>query len=310
MQNISRRDALSLAAAAVGATAVTGAGVLPADAAPRLGPAKPRTAIRTVLRRGAPLIGMSAPARLWAKRSKEVGEGLTARRIFADLATGATSQIRVVEQAHIAGQLPVISYKVGGDVAGAVAGRYNEVARKAAAKLASYDKPTAVTFWHEPHGDMTPEEYVAASLQILPQFKRGKLRVGPLLNGFLLDRQVATFASYAPDELFELWDWFGFDTYQSGTIDNPGSNNPATRIPAARKFVASRGFDHPLGIGEYNGYSAETIKATGEALLSTEGVWFGCIWNSHGGRGLVLEGARLAAFRETLADPRSAKPQT
>jgi hypothetical protein len=33
--------------------------------------------------------------------------------------------------------LPVISYKVGGDVAGAVAGRYNAVAQQAAAILAS-----------------------------------------------------------------------------------------------------------------------------------------------------------------------------
>ena len=92
-------------------------------------------------------------------------------------------------QAHAAGQLPVISYKVGRDIAGAASGKFNAVAAQAAAKLASYDKPTAVTFWHEPHGDISPAQYIAASKQILPNFKRGKLRVGPILNGFLLDRQ-------------------------------------------------------------------------------------------------------------------------
>ena len=71
--------------------------------------------------------------------------GLAARRIFADLANGATSQIKLVEEAHAAGMLPVISYKVGGDVAGAVNGEFNAVAEQAAAKLASYGRPTAVS---------------------------------------------------------------------------------------------------------------------------------------------------------------------
>ena len=64
------------------------------------------------------------------------------------------------------------------------------MAEQAAAKLASYGRPTAVTFWHEPYGDMTGAQYVAASKQLLPHFKRGELRVGPILNGWLLDNQV------------------------------------------------------------------------------------------------------------------------
>ena len=183
-----------------------------------------------------PLIGMSAPAPEWAQRTKAVGPGLTARRIFADLAGGATNQIKLVEQAHAAGQLPVISYKVGRDIAGAASGRYNAVAAQAAAKLASYDKPTAVIFWHEPHGDVSPAQYIAASKQVLPNFKRGKLRVGPLLNGFLLDRQQSTFASYAPNELFRIWDWFGIDTYESGTMKTPA---PSSRRTGFRSWRAS-----------------------------------------------------------------------
>ena len=202
--------------------------------------------------------------------------------------------------------LPVISYKVGGDVAGAVSGRYNAVAEQAAAKLASYGKPTAVTFWHEPHGDMTAAQYVAASKQILPNFKRGKLRVGPILNGWLLDRQLSTFASYAPNELFGIWDWFGIDTYESGTMQ-PRDSSPRTGSRSWR-YVTSRGYDLPLGVGEYNGYSAKTIADAGEALLSTTNVWFGCVWNSTGGKGSSLR-ASASAFKKTLADPRSAKPR-
>jgi hypothetical protein len=252
---------------------------------------------------------MSAPATAWDQRVAEVGPGLAARRIFADLAAGSSSQIRLVEQAHAAGLLPVISYKVGGDAAGAVSGAYNAVADQAAARLASYGLPTAVTFWHEPNPDISAAQYIAASKQLLPIFKRGQLKVGPILNGWLLDNQVSTFASYAPDELFGIWDWFGIDTYESGTVTAPGPRKPADRIPALAQYLSSRGYSLPLGVGEYNGYSAETIAAAGEALLSTPNVWFGCVWNSSGGKGYELSGDRLDAFRTTLADPRSAEPR-
>jgi hypothetical protein len=204
--------------------------------------------------------------------------------------------------------LPVISYKVGGDAAGAVSGKYNAVAKKAAARLASYRLPTAVTFWHEPHGDLTPAQYAAASKQLLPIFKRGRLRVGPILNGWLLDNQRDTFGSYCPDELFELWDWVGIDTYESGTMDAPGDTKPADRIPALRKYLKSRGYHRPIGVGEYNGYSGESIAHAGEVLMSTPNVWFGCLWNSTGGKGWEVTGDRLDAFKKTLADPRSFTP--
>jgi hypothetical protein len=258
---------------------------------------------------GAALIGMSAPALLWDQRVSEVGPGLAARRIFANLASGATSQIKSVERAHADGMLPVISYKVGGDITGAINGSFNAVAEQAATRLASYGLPTAVTFWHEPNPDISGAQYVAASKQLLPIFKRGELRVGPLLNGWLLDNQMATWSAYCPDELLDLWDWVGLDTYESGTPQRPGKIKPADRIPALASFLRSRGSDLPMAVGEYNGYSAQTIAETGETLLSTSNVWFGCVFNSdYGAKGDVLDGSRLEAFRNTLADPRSAEP--
>ena len=316
MDKFSRRNVLSLfggaaGAAVVGVSAISGS-ALAAPGSAVAGTAsntqRSRTGINAVLTARAPLIGMSSPAGVWDARVEAVGPGLTARRIFADLASGPSSQIKLVEQAHAAGMLPVISYKVGGDVAGAVSGKYDAVAEQAAATLASYRLPTAVSFWHEPHGDMSPAEYVAATKQLLPIFRRGRVRVGPILNGWLLDNQEATFGSYCPDDLFAIWDWVGIDTYESGTMAVPGTRKPAERIAALSTYLKARGFDHPIGVGEYNGYSAESIADAGEALLSTPNVWFGCLWNSTGGKGWELTGDRLDAFKKTLADPRSAQP--
>ncbi|MBS2936692.1 hypothetical protein KDN32_02925 [Nocardioides sp. J2M5] len=287
MEHLSRRHVLQLLGA-------TGAAVAGASAGARA--AVPPSTV--------PQIGMSSPAAQWATRTAQVGPGLRARRIFADLAAGPTSQLRLVREAHAAGQLPVISYKAGGSIADTLAGRYDTVAAQAAAQLAAFGKPTAVTFWHEPHGNMTPAQFVAAQRRMVPIFQAGgaSLRVGPLLNGFLLDRQVATFAQYAPDDLLARWNFFGIDTYESGTMTSPGTAKPAPRIGAARTFLTQRGFATlPLGIGEYNGYSAQTITDTGNALLTTSGVWFGCLWNSTGGKGVALSGDRLTAFRGTLA---------
>jgi hypothetical protein len=321
-KNMSRRGVLSAAAVLGLAGGSASAAIPPSDwgsrrrpprvpgnpPAPAPPPPAPAPAPAPVV--GATLIGMSAPGGVWSQRVGEVGPGLAARRIFGDLGSGATSQLKLVEQAHRAGLLPVISYKVGGDAAGAVSGKFNAVAKQAAAQLAAFDLPTAVTFWHEPYGDMTGAEYAAASEQILPYFKQGKLRVGPLLNGWLLDNQQSTFASYCPDRLFDLWDWFGIDTYESGTFAAPGKRKPADRIPAMVSHLKSRGHDLPLGVGEYNGYSAATISAAGNALMSTPNVWFGCVWNSTGGKGEILTGERLSAFRTTLSDKRSALPRT
>ncbi|MGI8523670.1 MAG: hypothetical protein ACR2K3_10240 [Nocardioides sp.] len=248
---------------------------------------------------------MSAPSGVWAERVSAVGPGLGARRIFANLAQGPTSQLHLVEQAHAAGLLPVISYKLGGDAAGAAAGKFNAAAQQAAAHLASFDKATAVCVWHEPYGDMNGDRYAAITKQLLPIFRRNKVRVGPLLNGWLLNQNQSSFASYCPEELFGYWDWFGIDTYESGTVSNPGEAKPAPRIPALYQYLKSRGHgDLPIGVGEYNGYSGATIAAVGDALLTTPNVWFGCVWNVTGGRNYALTGDRLAAFRATLADAR------
>lgn len=256
---------------------------------------------------GAALIGMSALPDTWSAKVAQVGAPIASRRIFADLASGPTSQLKIVEEAHAAGMLPVISYKVGGDVAGAIAGAYDAVAEQAAARLAAFGRPTAVTIWHEPYTDMTGAEFAAMHQRLMPIFKRGELKVGPILNGFLLDGQVPTFDSFCPDPLFAVWDYVAIDTYEGGTMAAPGARKPGPRIPALRAHLRSRGHEVPIGVGEYNGFSAATIREAGEALLTTPGVWFGCLWNEDGKTAVELSGDRLDAFRATLADPRAGR---
>jgi hypothetical protein len=38
-------------------------------------------------------------------------------------------------------------------------------------------------------------------------------------------------------------------------------------------------------------------------------VWFGCVWNAIGDVDWELSGDRLAAFQQTLSDPRRADPR-
>ena len=57
------------------------------------------------------------------------------------------------------------------------------------------------------------------------------------------------------------WDYVGIDTYEGGTAAAPGPRKPADRIYELRSYLTSRGYDHPIGVGEYNGFSATTIAA-------------------------------------------------
>jgi hypothetical protein len=252
-------------------------------------------------------IGMSAPAAQWSKRLSEVGAGVTARRIFADLGKGSDDQMTLIDQTFKAGMMPVISYKLGGDAAGAKAGRFDAAAKRAAARIAAYNRPATVSIWHEPQGDLSAADFVAVNQRLVPLFKVGQIKVGPFLNGWLLDRRAdTTFASFAPASLVRLWDFLGIDTYESGTMAAPGAVKPAARIPLLVSFEKKRGYHLPIAVGEYNGYSAKSIKDAGDALQSTPDVWFGCMWNSTIGKGYTLTGDRLAAFRATLARTRAA----
>jgi hypothetical protein len=255
------------------------------------------------------IIGMSAPADEWNTRLTEVGpNGITARRIFCDLAKGTTHQLTATEQAIGAGMMPVLSFKVGGNITGALAGQYDSIAEDVAARLQGYGVPVAVTFWHEPNPDITGAQFVALHRRYLPIFQSANVKVGPIWNGWLLDNQVATFSAYSADDLLDAWDFCGMDIYAQGDKGQPSTwkLGPARGLPKLVDWLAAQGHpDKPIVIGEYNGWTAEHIAEMGEAILSTPQLWAALTFNSDvGNKGQVLTGDRLAAFRATKADPR------
>jgi hypothetical protein len=269
------------------------------------------TANLTITAASAPkkIIGMSAPAAEWSARLAEVGtSGLKARRIFCDLADGANDNQATTEQALNAGMMPVLSYKVGGNITGALAGQYDTVAQQTAARLKGYNKQIAVTFWHEPNPDITASQFLALHRRYLPIFQSPTVKVGPILNGWLLDNQVSTFTSFTATDLLDAWDFFGLDIYAMGEKGQPStwSLGPARIIPKLKTWMADRGRSSmPVLIGEYNGWTAAHISEMGTAMLGLPQFWTGLVFNSdNGNKGLVLSGDRLTAFKATKADSR------
>lgn len=252
------------------------------------------------------VIGMSAPASLWDTRIQEVGAtGVRARRIFADLSESGSSQLPLIRKAIADGMTPIISYKVP-NPATLANGGYDTWLATLRTQLNDLSAPVTATFWHEPHGNMDPAVFRAASLRFFNGVDSPDIAVGPILNGWLLDRRVADFASYTDANLLDKWEFVAVDSYQSGTPTNPGSLLPARAIPLLENWMDSVGHpDTPIGLGEYNGFSAEAIAQAGEILLSTPEVWFGLAWNSTAGAYSPLTGDRITAFQNTKADPRA-----
>jgi hypothetical protein len=252
------------------------------------------------------VIGMSAPANLWDTRIQEVGtNGVRARRIFADLSESGSSQLPLIRKAIADGMTPVISYKVP-NPATLANGGYDTWLATLRTQLNDLNAPVTATFWHEPHGNMDPAVFRAASLKFFNGVDSPDIAVGPILNGWLLDRRVAEFASYTDANLLNKWEFVAVDSYQSGTPTNPGTDMPARAIPLLENWMDSVGHpDTPLGLGEYNGFSAKAIADAGEILLSTPEVWFGLAWNSTAGAYVPLTGDRITAFQNTKADPRA-----
>lgn len=251
-------------------------------------------------------IGMSAPAHLWDQRIEQVGAaGVTARRIFADLTPTGTDQLRLVREAIADGMLPVISYKVP-DPTVLAAGGYDAWLANLRTQLTGLDADVTATFWHEPYGDMEPATFRAASLRFLDGVDAPRVFVGPILNGWLLDRKVPIFASFTDADLLDRWEFVAVDSYQSGTPSNPGPAMPARAIPLLERWMSSVGHpDKPLGLGEYNGFTADAVAGAGEVILSTPDLWFAAVWNSTAGNHVPLEGDRITAFQQTKSDPRA-----
>jgi hypothetical protein len=261
---------------------------------------------------GLTVIGMSSPSDQWDQRLEEVGpDGITARRIFiSQLKAGADDQMDLANDAAEAGMTPVVSFKVA-NVSEAKKGTYDSWVAQLRDNLTAITSSAIVVCHHEPYGDLSGPDFVALNQRYAPILKESAaISFGCFLNGWLLDNKQAEFTSFTSDQLLAEgwgwgWDFMGIDTYESGEMDDPGNIKPADRGPKLVDWLTDQGHpDKPIGIGEYNGYSAETIAEAGEMWLSLPTVAFACMWNATEGKGYALEGERLGAFQITKADPR------
>lgn len=257
----------------------------------------------------AKVIGYWAPAASYDSRLQVVGAaGVKARRIYGDLVAGGNSQSTQIVAAHNAGMLPVVSYKLGSwSIAQATSGQADAAADATAGYLASFNKPTAVAIWHEPADDMSGADFTALQRRLIGFFKRGQLKVGPILHGWLLDNQRPLWETYLDQTLLDnTYDFVGIDSYQTGSASSPGPIMPGDRIAPLLDVLASRGHpDMPIGVGEYNAFTAAGLRSAGEKFLSTPNLTWACMWDQTSGIATQLTGDRVTAFKETKADPRA-----
>ena len=255
------------------------------------------------------IVGMSAPEHLWGTRISEVGaNGVRARRIFADLSASGSGQLPLIRQAIADGMTPVISYKVP-SASTLASGGYDAWLVTLRTQLNALGAPVTATFWHEPHGDMDPAVFRAASLRFFDVVNSPDIAVGPILNGWLLDRRVADFASYTDANLLSKWEFVGVDSYQEGTASAPSSTLlPARAVPKVASWLDTQGFpDKKIVLGEYNGFTGPAIAQAGEYLLGTPELWIGNVWNTDHTTFSVLTGDRRTAFQATKADARAVR---
>jgi len=258
------------------------------------------------------LIGMSSPAGQWSTRLDQTG-GVDSRRVFSTLANTAGA-VRTARSEVAAGRLPVLSFKVpGNDWSGVASGRYDAALRTLAAQLSAVGGEVFVTLHHEPTGDGSPSAYAAMMRHALPILGApANVDAGPIVNGFwwsdgaqgLSDAQIA---QWLPPDVLSVSEVVAADTYQGGDAAHPGED-AGVKIRNLSRWADRVGVER-LGIGEYNGVDARSIKAAGDAILADPRFAFADIFNSsnnnRAGIDWTLTGSRLDAFRATVAQARA-----
>lgn len=298
----SRRTHTFLSAAAV---LVATAGLLGAGS-----PAQAASSVTTTTVR----IGMSAPQSEWGTRLAEVG-GVDARRIFGQL-DSPDSAVRLAQSEIAAGRMPILSFKIpNNDWAGAAAGAYDGALRNLTARLDALPGELFVTIHHEPSGDGSPAAYAQMQEHVLPILAPpSNVLAGVIVNGFwwssrsqgLTDLEIA---AWLPTRVLRRSEVVAADTYQGGTNASPGEN-AGVKIRNMSAWATRVGVKR-LGIGEYNGLDAASIKAAGDAVMADPRYAFASVFNSsvnnRVGVDWTLSGDRLTAFKATVSASRAAR---
>ena len=173
-------------------------------------------------------------------------------------------------------------------------------------------RPILLTWWHEPHGDMTPAAYraTAAKLQpIISAHPRGHLVLGhgPAVTRYWMDDKPNT----NPMD----W-WYGGATFFGIDAYNDGPKTDTEYYPSAEYMFSTgvefaRSLGVPFVVPEY-GLKRITADATGQGragAMSAHGAWLrqqsDCLavgWWNHG-ENWISTGADLevAAWRGVIA---------
>jgi hypothetical protein len=246
-------------------------------------------------------LGMSAPAGSWARRVKEVGSGLQARRIFLG---SFTQSLTMPAKACHAGMYPVISVKTGSYTWGQVAaGKADAKLRSLAKRLAALPCNVFVAVHHEPAKDGSPRAWSRMQAHALPILGKHKgVKVGVIGNGWWWSRghkrlTKAQIAKWIPRSVINVSDVIAADTYQMSASGEEAS----VKMKRMAHWARNVGGVKALGIGEFNSPTAIGITHAVRRLAMEPLFAFGCVWNVNGGTATVLTGARLRAFRKALA---------
>jgi len=253
MDPLSRRTALRLIGGAVAVPAalasVPGA-ASPAAAAPR------RSAAQWGGHQpGKIFLGMSSVTGITAATSATGAVGL--QRSFYDWDDGAREDATVAAD-HAANRLPWISFKPPNSRAGAWAavasGSLDSDLRARARRYAAYQKPTVLTFHHEPTNDIagTGKDWAAAYLHtravIKDEIGASKIRFVPIIGDWAFNpkNQDANAGQFLTNDVLGASAFLGVDLYQNASMVGY-----AQRVGFIKSFLNSRGFpDKMIGLGE------------------------------------------------------------
>ena len=150
-------------------------------------------------------------------------------------------------------RLPHPSTKCPGTWADVALGRQDAWLRSLGTKLAAFNRPTLITFHHEPENDsgaagMTAADFVAMQTRIISMYAAiaPKVTVVPILQGWSFDLVNNPGVDTAPWKV-PAARILGVDSYNPFSAVNP------TWIPFEQRLLEFRKFagDKPIAVGEY-----------------------------------------------------------
>jgi hypothetical protein len=209
-------------------------------------------------------------------------------RYYEGNMTSTSAEVSRFESELAAGRLAWISFKENPySWAQIAAGDADDVLAAKAAAYRGVSGPGLITFHHEPSGDGTPAEYVAAWQRILDVWQAaggtGQITPTPILNGFFLGYPHSgrgytddEMAEWLPDSLIARFRVIGYDGYDAGSYGNIGI--PLVKVVRRwrewllrRQAVIADGQRRYLALGETGVFFGSDNPAVTSYLTSGDG---------------------------------------